>query len=233
MIFGWFKYTNSSIFVLRFCLQKSSHVLQLTTSKDPSRVTQAKQGLLSCIRFFRMLGPYWCASNDQAMFLEDLLNTYTAKAEQQLSVVKLVHLEDTVEQIIRGDQQDVGNEPSNPAISAALALLEMNTPGASLHHPLGEFRSKDVPDTTLSPVDTIATNSNSNSPINSSKSSISAKSASTPTRFRSGSEEPDGGSVSAFLITDSGLGTIWREPEKLEALEKATLLSLERLSFLS
>jgi hypothetical protein len=167
------------------------------------------------------------------MFLEDLLNTYTAKTEQQLSIAKVRHMEGTEEKTILKDQQDLGDKSPNPAIPAALALLEMKTPGASQHHPSGRIRRKGVPNTMPSPMETTATKGISNSPTNSSRSSISTKSASTTTRFRSESEESDGGLVSAFLITDLGLGTIWREPEKLEALEKATLLSLECLSFLN
>ncbi|KAK3812596.1 MAG: hypothetical protein JOS17DRAFT_841259 [Linnemannia elongata] len=199
----------------------TAHVLQLTTSKDPTRVAQAKQGLLTCIRFFRILGPYWTAANDQAMLLEGLLNAYTAKAEQKLSSST------SPKHVCGGDNNNEGEQP-NQVISAALVLLEMNTPGAAQQFSMG------TPDTTPSLGTSVPTTTDtvtSSSP--SSRSSISAKSASTTTRFRSESEEPEEGSESAFLITDAGLGTIWREPEKLEALEKATLLSLERLSFLN
>lgn len=195
-------------------------MLQLTASKDPTRVAQAKQGLLTCIRFFRMLGPYWTAANDQAMFLEDLLNAYTAKSEQALTSTTLKH-------VCEGDNNKEGEQP-NPAISAALALLEMNTPGATQQHSMG------TPDTTPSlGTSTLSTTATATSSSPCSRSSISAKSASTTTIFRSGSAELEEGSESAFLITDAGLGAMWREPEKLEALEKATLLSLERLSFLT
>ncbi|KAF9908697.1 hypothetical protein EC991_009625 [Linnemannia zychae] len=60
----------------------TAHVLQLTTSKNPVQVAQAKRGLLSCLRFFRTLEPYWAASKDQAKFLESLLNTHNAKTEK-------------------------------------------------------------------------------------------------------------------------------------------------------
>ncbi|KAK3837360.1 MAG: hypothetical protein J3R72DRAFT_476942 [Linnemannia gamsii] len=209
------------------------------TVKSPAKIAQAKRGLLSCIRFFRMLGPYWAASEDQAMFLEDLLNTHTAKTEQQHAGDSLGFLHEAEErkkqkQELTGEGQKIRDELSNPVISAALALFEMNAPGATHSHHSGGHGSNSPASTVPSPTHaaSAATNSNSGSPM-SSRSSISTKSASTTTRFRTGPEEPDGGSSSAFLITDSGLGTIWREPEKLEALEKATLLSLERLSFLN
>ena len=167
-----------------------------------------------------MLGPYWTASNDQAMFLEGLLNAYTVKTEQDLSSTSLKHARE-------GNNNKEG-EQSNSVISAASALLEMNTPGAAQQHNMGTLDTTPSLGTSA-PSTTTATTSSSPE----SRSRIPAKSASTTTIFRSGSEELEEGSVSAFLITDAGLGTMWREPEKLEALEKATLLSLERLSFLN
>ncbi|KAF9299489.1 hypothetical protein BGZ88_006529 [Linnemannia elongata] len=198
----------------------TAHTLQLTTSKDPARVAQAKQGLQTCIRFFRMLGPYWTASNDQAKFLEDLLTAYITKTEQELSSTSLKHVHD-------GDSSKEG-EQTNPVISTALALLEMNTPGAAQRNNMGT--SDTTPSLSTSAPTTTATPTSSSSV---SRRSISAVSTSTTTKFRNGPEEPEEGSASAFLITDAGLGTMWREPEKLEALEEATLLSLERLSFLN
>ncbi|KAF9139929.1 hypothetical protein BGX30_007284 [Mortierella sp. GBA39] len=195
----------------------TAHVLQLTTSKDLARLAQAKQGLLTCIRFFRILGPYWAASNDQAMFLEGLLDAYAVKTEQELSSTSIKR---------EGDNNEEGEQP-NPVISAPSALLEMNTLGAAQQHSMGTPETTPSLGTSVATTTATATGSSPGS-----RSSISAKSVSTTTRFRSGSEELEEGSASAFLNTDAGLGAMWREPEKLEALEKATLLSLERLSFL-
>ncbi|KAF9155791.1 hypothetical protein BG015_008602 [Linnemannia schmuckeri] len=76
-------------------IASTAHVLQLTTSKVPSRVAQAKQGLMTCIRSFRMLRPYWTAANDQAMLLEDVLNIYTAKSRQGLFSTSLKHTQES------------------------------------------------------------------------------------------------------------------------------------------
>ncbi|KAG0203192.1 hypothetical protein BGX33_009248 [Mortierella sp. NVP41] len=206
----------------------TAHVLQLMASKDPTRVAQARKGLLTCIRFFRILGPYWAASDDQARFLQDLLDTHTAKTEskdkEQLQQPTI--LEPSQENCsMETEVQTTGD----PVISAALALLEMNNFGTNRH-----------PDTNIDPgtsLDLVTATTTASVTGTSSNDYGNGNTSTKPsgiTAFVTGPEEANSKpSSSAFLTTDAGLGMMWREPGKLEALEKATLQSLESLSLLS
>ncbi|KAF9095957.1 hypothetical protein BGX29_008790 [Mortierella sp. GBA35] len=206
----------------------TAHVLQLMASKDPTRVAQARKGLLTCIRFFRILGPYWAASDDQARFLQDLLDTHTAKTEskdkEQLQQPTI--LEPSQENCsMETEVQTTGD----PVISAALALLEMNNLGTNRH-----------PDTNIDPgtsLDLVTATTTASVTGTSSNDYGNGNTSTKPsgiTAFVTGPEEANSKpSSSAFLTTDAGLGMMWREPGKLEALEKATLQSLESLSLLS
>jgi hypothetical protein len=55
-----------------YCIIYYRYIINLFANNDSSQAGKAMDGLMTCIRFLQVLGPYWKGAADQALMLQRL-----------------------------------------------------------------------------------------------------------------------------------------------------------------
>ncbi|KAF9900436.1 hypothetical protein EC991_007330 [Linnemannia zychae] len=189
------------------------YVMQQFMDKTSNLTGEVEKKLMTCQRFLRALGPYWKGASDQALLLKRLSLSGGS-----------------------GSGGGGGDGGSESRAAHGTSLSSSALPMGSLMEFMVSSPSMfayETEDFTIGHISLTGEEQEASSTAHL-KSDLQAdisleRLLDTSGKQKEGKPEAKG-AMNVFMTTDTGVGTLWRRPEKMAELKEATLLSLEKLS---
>ncbi|KAF9081953.1 hypothetical protein BGX23_000257 [Mortierella sp. AD031] len=184
------------------------YIFERIMGKEQRRSGIVEERLAACHHFLRVISPYWAGAIDQERLLARLGSFETPKGGT-----------------------DASPSPAMELLTDFM-MYSPSTDGDELEFLNIDVLKNDKEEWLNCPSTPLATERNA--PVD----PIIDPKVSPSTSRKTGEREVVAGTdpavlENAFLTTDSGLGTMWGRPDKMDALEEATLLSFEKLSMIA